>query len=168
MDMGMDGNASFDNNEEQPIENDPDMMGNEPEMGADAFNDDNDDNNSDVSKDPVKKVESLIGQASSLIRKHLNSDGINKHEDKKKEVLGMLTSAIVDGMSTEERNEIIDYLSDKLQNNENDNTDNNQEDGEINTNDELSITEPNDEQSITEPNDELTENFIRHLVEKLL
>jgi hypothetical protein len=71
-------------------------------------------------------------------------------------------------MSTEERNEIIDYLSDKLQNNENDNTDNNQEDGEMDTNDEQSITEPNNEQSITEPNDELTENFIRHLVEKLL
>jgi glycosyltransferase involved in cell wall biosynthesis len=65
--------------------------------------------------DPEKKVESLIGKAASIIRKDLNSDGINKHEDKKKEVLGMLTSAIIDGLDDEERKGIIDYLSDKIQ-----------------------------------------------------
>lgn len=111
--MGMDsmnnmgGDASFTGNDmEEPIDDE------NIEMGANAFGDENE---NEVTDDPEKKVESLIGKAASIIRKDLNSDGINKHEDKKKEVLGMLTSAIIDGLDDEERKGIIDYLSDKLQ-----------------------------------------------------
>lgn len=93
---------------------DPNMMGgdpNEPVMGADAFDGQSD---ADVSGDPEKKAESLAGQLASIFRKDLANDGINKHEDKKKEILGMITSAIVDGMDEEDRNSMIEYLSDKL------------------------------------------------------
>ena len=101
----MGGDASFTGNDmEEPMEDE------NIEMGANAFGGEN-----EVTDDPEKKVESLIGKASSIIRKDLNSDGINKHEDKKKEVLGMLASAIIDGLDDEERKGIIDYLSDKLQ-----------------------------------------------------
>lgn len=104
-DMG--GDASFTGNDmEEPMDDE------NIEMGANAFGDENE---NEVTDDPEKKVESLIGKAASIIRKDLNSDGINKHEDKKKEVLGMLTSAIIDGLDDEERKGIIDYLSDKLQ-----------------------------------------------------
>lgn len=104
-DMG--GDASFTGNDmEEPIDDE------NIEMGANAFGDESE---NEVTNDPEKKVESLIGKAASIIRKDLNSDGINKHEDKKKEVLGMLTSAIIDGLDDEERKGIIDYLSDKIQ-----------------------------------------------------
>jgi hypothetical protein len=104
-DMG--GDASFTGNDmEEPIDDE------NIEMGANAFGDESE---NEVTDDPEKKVESLIGKAASIIRKDLNSDGINKHEDKKKEVLGMLTSAIIDGLDDEERKGIIDYLSDKIQ-----------------------------------------------------
>lgn len=101
----MGGDASFTGNDmEEPMEDE------NIEMGANAFGGEN-----EVTDDPEKEVESLIGKAASIIRKDLNSDGINKHEDKKKEVLGMLASAIIDGLDDEERKGIIDYLSDKLQ-----------------------------------------------------
>jgi hypothetical protein len=104
-DMG--GDASFTGNDmEEPIDDE------NVDMGANAFGDESE---NEVTDDPEKKVESLIGKAASIIRKDLNSDGINKHEDKKKEVLGMLTSAIIDGLDDEERKGIIDYLSDKIQ-----------------------------------------------------
>ena len=126
-DMGQDpmgGDASFMGAPQQDMGTDPMAGGgmddgmdtgmdgeNEPVMGSKPFDSVP---KSEVTDDPEKKVESLIGQAASVIRKDLNSDGINKHEDKKKEVLGMLVSAVVDGMDDEERNGIIDYLSDKL------------------------------------------------------
>lgn len=84
---------------------------NTPVMGADPFDDEGD---ADVSGDPEKKAESLAGQLASIFRNDLNGDGINKHEDKKKEVLGMIASAVVDGMNDEDRNSMIEYLSDKL------------------------------------------------------
>jgi hypothetical protein len=99
---------------------DPNMMGdpnamegdpNAPVMGADPFGEGSD---AEVSGDPEKKAESLAGQLASIFRNDLKSDGINSHEDKKKEVLGMIASAIVDGMSEEDRNSMIEYLSDKL------------------------------------------------------
>lgn len=102
---GGDPNAAMDPN----AVTDPNAAG-EPVMGSDPFGD----SGEEMTDDPEKKVESLIGQAASIIRKDMNSDGINKHEDKKKEVLGMLVSAIVDGMDEDERNSIVDYLSDKL------------------------------------------------------
>ena len=103
----MGGDASFTGNDmEEPMDDE------NVEMGANAFGNENE---NEVTDDPEKEVESLIGKAASIIRKDLNSDGINKHEDKKKEVLGMLTSAIIDGLDDEERKGIIDYLSDKLQ-----------------------------------------------------
>jgi hypothetical protein len=80
-------------------------------MGADPFEDSGD---AEVSSDPEKKAESLAGQLASIFRKELKSDGINTHEDKKKEVLGMVASAIVDGMNDDDRNSMIEYLSDKL------------------------------------------------------
>lgn len=93
---------------------DPNMMGgdpNAPVMGANPFDGEG---NADVSGDPEKKAESLAGQLASIFRNDLKNDGINSHEDKKKEVLGMIASAIVDGMNPEERNSMIEYLSDKL------------------------------------------------------
>lgn len=93
---------------------DPNTMGgdpNAPVMGADPFGEGSD---ADVSGDPEKKAESLAGQLASIFRNDLKSDGINSHEDKKKEVLGMIASAIVDGMNEEDRNSMIEYLSDKL------------------------------------------------------
>jgi len=88
------------------------MAGNEPVMGANPF--DGGDGDADVSSDPEKKAESLAGQLASIFRNDLRNDGINKHEDKKKEVLGMIASAIVDGMDEEDRNSMVEYLSDKL------------------------------------------------------
>jgi hypothetical protein len=93
---------------------DPNAMGgdpNAPVMGANAFDGGSD---ADVSGDPEKKAESLAGQLASIFRNDLANDGINKHEDKKKEVLGMIASAIVDGMSEEDKNSMVEYLSDKL------------------------------------------------------
>lgn len=93
---------------------DPNMMGSDPNapvMGADPFGEGSD---AEVSGDPEKKAESLAGQLASIFRNDLQNDGINSHEDKKKEVLGMIASAIVDGMSEEDRNSMIEYLSDKL------------------------------------------------------
>ena len=93
---------------------DPNAMGgdpNAPVMGADPFGEGSD---AEVSGDPEKKAESLAGQLASIFRNDLKSDGINSHEDKKKEVLGMIASAIVDGMSEEDKNSMIEYLSDKL------------------------------------------------------
>lgn len=112
MNMG-DELSSQTNVNQPPIDNDFNQE-EEPIMGANPF-EGNQADEDEINKDPEKKVESLIGKACSIIRKHLNSNGINKHEDKKKEVLGMLTSAIIDGLNEEERNEIIDYLSDKIQ-----------------------------------------------------
>ena len=100
--MGMDPNAGMGGTGQD--------MGGDPSMGADPFGG----GGNEMTDDPEKEVESLVGQAASIIRKDMNSDGINKHEDKKKEVLGMLVSAITDGMDDEERNGIIDYLSDKV------------------------------------------------------
>lgn len=88
------------------------MTGNEPVMGANPF--DGGEGDADVSGDPEKKAESLAGQLASIFRNDLKNDGINTHEDKKKEVLGMIASAIVDGMNDEDRNSMIEYLSDKL------------------------------------------------------
>ena len=88
-----------------------DMTGNEPVMGANPFDNEG---GADVSGDPEKKAESLAGQLASIFRNDLANDGINKHEDKKKEVMGMIASAVVDGMSEEDRNSMIEYLSDKL------------------------------------------------------
>lgn len=105
--MGMDPMMGGD----PSMQGDPNAMGDEPMMGSEPFGD----SGAEMSSDPEKKIESLIGQAASIIRKELNGDGIDKHEDKKKEVLGMLASAIIDGMDEEQRNGIVDYLSDKLQ-----------------------------------------------------
>jgi len=93
---------------------DPMMSGdqNVPVMGANPF--DGGEGSADVSGDPEKKAESLAGQLASIFRNDLKNDGINTHEDKKKEVLGMIASAVVDGMSEEDRNSMIEYLSDKL------------------------------------------------------
>lgn len=94
---------------------DPNAMGgdpNAPVMGANPFN--GGEGDADVSGDPEKKAESLAGQLASIFRNDLKSDGINSHEDKKKEVLGMIASAIVDGMNDEDKNSMIEYLSDKL------------------------------------------------------
>lgn len=85
---------------------------NAPVMGANPF--DGGEGDADVSGDPEKKAESLAGQLASIFRNDLKNDGINTHEDKKKEVLGMIASAIVDGMNDEDRNSMIEYLSDKL------------------------------------------------------
>lgn len=100
--MGMDPNAGMGGMDQD--------MGGDPSMGADPFGGGGD----EMTDDPEKEVESLVGQAASIIRKDMNSDGINKHEDKKKEVLGMLVSAVLDGMDAEERQGITDYLSDKI------------------------------------------------------
>lgn len=93
---------------------DPNAMAdpNAPVMGANPF--DGSEGGADVSGDPEKKAESLAGQLASIFRNDLKNDGINTHEDKKKEVLGMIASAVVDGMSEEDRNSMIEYLSDKL------------------------------------------------------
>lgn len=99
---------------EQGAPGDPNAMGdpNAPVMGANPF--DSGEGDADVSGDPEKKAESLAGQLAAIFRNDLANDGINKHEDKKKEVLGMIASAIVDGMGEEDRNSMIEYLSDKL------------------------------------------------------
>lgn len=99
---------------EQGAPGDPNAMvdPNAPVMGANPF--DGSEGGADVSGDPEKKAESLAGQLASIFRNDLKNDGINTHEDKKKEVLGMIASAIVDGMSEEDRNSMIEYLSDKL------------------------------------------------------
>lgn len=98
----MDGNDAM--MDDGQMDSDDDVI-----MGSKPFGD-----TDESSSDPEKKVESLIGKAASILRKDLSSDGINKHIDKKKEVLGMLVSAIVNGMDDEHKNEITDYLSDKL------------------------------------------------------
>lgn len=98
---------------EQGDPGDPAMVDpNAPVMGANPF--DGGEGDADVSGDPEKKAESLAGQLASIFRNDLKNDGINTHEDKKKEVLGMIASAVVDGMNDEDRNSMIEYLSDKL------------------------------------------------------
>ena len=93
---------------------DPNAMGgpNAPVMGANPF--DGGEGDASMSSDPEKKAESLAGQLASIFRNDLKNDGINSHEDKKKEVMGMIASAVVDGMNDEDRNSMIEYLSDKL------------------------------------------------------
>lgn len=113
--MGADPNAMGDPNAMPPAGNDPSMMGgdpNAPVMGANPF--DGGEGDASMSSDPEKKAESLAGQLASIFRNDLKNDGINTHEDKKKEVMGMIASAVVDGMSEEDRNSMIEYLSDKL------------------------------------------------------
>lgn len=152
MNMPMD-NQGMDMNQ-QPMGDDFDSMENEND-----FDFGGNDNQSEISDDPEKQVESLIGKAASIIRKDLNSDGINKHEDKKKEVLGMLAAAIIDGMSDEERNSIIDYLSDKLTKGD----DNKSEDNSINNG------EGNDEeQSNDNENIEMMESIVKKMMEDML
>lgn len=113
--MGGDPNTMGDPNAMPPDGADPSMMGNDPNspvMGANPF--DGGEGDAEVSGDPEKKAESLAGQLASIFRNDLKNDGINTHEDKKKEVMGMIASAVVDGMSDEDRNSMIEYLSDKL------------------------------------------------------
>ncbi len=118
---------------EQGDPGDPNAMvdPNAPVMGANPF--DGGEGDADVSGDPEKKAESLAGQLASIFRNDLKNDGINTHEDKKKEVLGMIASAIVDGMNDEDRNSMIEYLSDKLngsgESDGDEGNDNNQDDG---------------------------------------
>lgn len=109
---------------------DPNAMAdpNAPVMGANPF--DGGEGDADVSGDPEKKAESLAGQLASIFRNDLKNDGINTHEDKKKEVLGMIASAIVDGMNDEDRNSMIEYLSDKLNGSGESDGDNNDSDNE--------------------------------------
>ncbi len=111
---GADPMMGGDPNTMPPAGGDPMMGGdpNAPVMGANPF--DGGEGGADVSGDPEKKAESLAGQLASIFRNDLKNDGINTHEDKKKEVLGMIASAVVDGMSEEDRNSMIEYLSDKL------------------------------------------------------
>lgn len=121
-DPNMMGGAPMPGGDPNMMDGDPNMMGgdpnamggdpNAPVMGANPF--DGGEGDADVSGDPEKKAESLAGQLASIFRNDLKSDGINSHEDKKKEVLGMIASAIVDGMNDEDKNSMIEYLSDKL------------------------------------------------------
>lgn len=78
-------------------------------MGSDPFGDDGDDDGD--SGNPEKEVESLIGKAASMIRKELSG---GSHMDKKKEVLGMLVSAVIDGADDDERDTISDYVQSKI------------------------------------------------------
>ena len=113
-DPNMMGGAPMPGDDPNMMGGDPNMMGgdpNAPVMGSDPFGQGSD---ASVSGDPEKKAESLAGQLASIFRNDLKSDGINSHEDKKKEVLGMIASAIVDGMNDEDKNSMIEYLSDKL------------------------------------------------------
>lgn len=137
-DGGVVGEQGADGMDPNMMGGDPSMMGgdpnamggdpNAPVMGANPF--DGDEGGADVSGDPEKKAESLAGQLASIFRNDLKNDGINKHEDKKKEVLGMIASAIVDGMDEEDRNSMIEYLSDKLNGDgESDGDDDNYNDG---------------------------------------
>lgn len=102
---------------------------NNVKMGAKAFDDNNEeedgvsDGNDD--KDPVNQVESLIGKAASIIRKDMNSNGIEDYMDKKKEILGMLTSAIISGADEDDKKAIIDYLSKKINKKEKENKEEN-------------------------------------------
>lgn len=152
MNMPMD-NQGMDMNQ-QSMGDDFDSMENE-----NNFDFDGNDNQSEISDDPEKQVESLIGKAASIIRKDLNSDGINKHEDKKKEVLGMLAAAIIDGMGDEERNSIIDYLSDKLTKGD----DNKSEDNSIDNGEGNDEEESNDNENI-----EMMESIVKKMMEDML
>jgi len=112
---GADPNAMGDPNAMPAAPSTDPMIGgdpNAPVMGANPF--DAGDNGASMSSDPEKKAESLAGQLASIFRNDLRNDGINTHEDKKKEVMGMIASAVVDGMNDEDRNSMIEYLSDKL------------------------------------------------------
>lgn len=112
---GADPNAIGDPNAMPAAPGTDPMIGgdpNAPVMGANPF--DGGDNSASMSSDPEKKAESLAGQLASIFRNDLRNDGINTHEDKKKEVMGMIASAVVDGMNDEDRNSMIEYLSDKL------------------------------------------------------
>lgn len=136
--MGGDPNAAA------PAGGDPMMGGdpNAPVMGANPF--DGSEGDASMSSDPEKKAESLAGQLASIFRNDLKNDGINTHEDKKKEVMGMIASAVVDGMNDEDRNSMIEYLSDKLNGSgESDgDTDNNSQDMNANDQD-MGAEDPN-------------------------
>lgn len=157
--MGGDMNMPMDNQDmNMGMDNQPMDMNQEP-MGDENNFDFGDNNQSEMSDDPEKQVESLIGKAASIIRKDLSSDGINKHEDKKKEVLGMLTAAIIDGMEDEERNSIIDYLSDKLTKGNDDKSEDKSIDNEEGNNEE----ESNDNENI-----EMMESIVKKMMEDML
>lgn len=156
--MGGDMNMPMDN-QDMSMGNQPMDMNQEPMGDENNFDFGDNDNQSEMSDDPEKQVESLIGKAASIIRKDLNSDGINKHEDKKKEVLGMLAAAIIDGMDDEERNSIIDYLSDKLTKGD----DNKSEDTSIDNGEGNDEEESNDNENI-----EMMESIVKKMMEDML
>ena len=87
------------------------MQGNDPNMGANPFEGQQDD--ASMSKDPVQKAESLAGQLAALGRNQIGND-VDKQTDTKKEILGMVISGFTANSDDEERNELIDYISDKL------------------------------------------------------
>ena len=162
---------------EQGAPGDPNAMvdPNAPVMGANPF--DGGEGDADVSGDPEKKAESLAGQLASIFRNDLKSDGINTHEDKKKEVLGMIASAVVDGMDDEDRNSMIEYLSDKLNGSgESDgDTDNNSQD--MNSNDQdMSTEDPNamppagDDPSMMggDPSQQMMESKVNEVVNEII
>ena len=155
---------------------DPNAMGdpNAPVMGANPF--DGGEGDASMSSDPEKKAESLAGQLASIFRNDLKNDGINTHEDKKKEVMGMIASAVVDGMSEEDRNSMIEYLSDKLNGSgESDgDTDNNSQD--MNGNDQNMGTEdPNamppaggDPMMGGDPSQQMMESKVNEVVNEII
>jgi hypothetical protein len=162
--MGGDMNMPMDNQDmNMGMDNQPMDMNQEP-MGDENNFDFGGNNQSEMSDDPEKQVESLIGKAASIIRKDLSSEGINKHEDKKKEVLGMLTAAIIDGMNDEEKNNIIDYLSSKIMGGE-DNSSNGDEDNDVNDNQDNEMV-GNEEQS--DDTMEMMESIINKVMEDLI
>lgn len=154
---------------------DPNMMDdgqNAPVMGADAFDDEGD---ADVSGDPEKKAESLAGQLASIFRNDLPNNGIDKHEDKKKEVLGMIASAIVDGMSPEDRNSMVEYLSDKLNGSgESDGDESNDDEGNQDMGGEnQDIQEPDlmmggDPNAMDDPSQQMMESKVNEIVSNII
>ena len=156
---------------------DPSMMGgdpnamvdpNAPVMGANPF--DGGEGDASMSSDPEKKAESLAGQLASIFRNDLKNDGINTHEDKKKEVMGMIASAVVDGMNDEDRNSMIEYLSDKLNGaGESDgDTDNNSQD--INGNDQDMGTEDQNAMPPAggDPSQQMMESRVNEVVNEIV
>lgn len=145
---------------------------NAPVMGANPF--DGGEGDADVSGDPEKKAESLAGQLASIFRNDLKNDGINTHEDKKKEVLGMIASAIVDGMNDEDRNSMIEYLSDKLNgagesdgdsdNNSQDMNGNDQDMGEEDPN----AVPPTDPMMGGDPSQQMMESKVNEVVNEII
>lgn len=153
-----------------------DSGANEPVMGANPFGGD-DEGNADVSGDPEKKAESLAGQLASIFRNDLKNDGINKHEDKKKEVLGMIASAVVDGMDDEDRNSMIEYLSDKLNGSGESDGDDSSDDGngdnnQNNSNDNFGGTQQNDPMMngnmMTDQSQQMMESRVNEVVNEIV